>query len=455
MRQANISLLLGCYRWLLRLYPAAFRAEFCAEMESVFATAVREAAEEGPGAVISVCLKETADFPANLVDAYRQVPFYAEVGVMKREATWNVWPAWVGLNLLSIPAAIVAALGLVILIDRIVGPIDGPEAVDILSPVLYISMIILVMTVLQWLLLRRYLPYAGVWVPLTVLGWLCGILLFYLLWLSGYNAPVEWSAALSLPFFGALVGGFQWLYLRRVIDRAGYWVLASTVGYGVWARGQFGSFTSIPEFLFFILAPFVITGLALVLLLRLDARTAEGERALPAADSLPGERQTIWPRRLALALLASLLLVALFFAATWVYAAGQLTMAKAEGIYATPEEGMESLLLQGFGDYPVPQVKIVSAGVNSHDGSQPHVWYVTGWVLADQRPDGKPVARAYGGGSYFLRVEEGWVHMSEGAFPGFVGWVMELYGLEGAGSASSSSTAVSSSSVRPSTSAAA
>jgi hypothetical protein len=36
-------------------------------------------------------------------------------------------------------------------------------------------------------------------------------------------------------------------------------------------------------------------------------------------------------------------------------------------------------------------------------------------------------------GSFFIRVEEGWVHMPEGAFPKLIGWAMELYGLEGVG----------------------
>jgi hypothetical protein len=88
MKRAILSLLLGSYHWLLRLYPAAFRME---------------AAEEGSGAVLSICLRETADFPANLVDAYRQVPFYPEVGVMKREASWSILPLWVFLNLLALP----------------------------------------------------------------------------------------------------------------------------------------------------------------------------------------------------------------------------------------------------------------------------------------------------------------------------------------------------------------
>jgi hypothetical protein len=431
MKRAILSLLLGGYRWSLRLYPAAFQAEFGDEMEVVFTTAVREAAAEGPKAVAAVYLKETADFPTNLVDAYRQVPVYAEVGVMKREAKWNVWPAWVGLNLLSIPAAIVAALGLVILIDRIAGPIDWPEAVDVLPPILYISMIILVMSVLQWLLLRRYLPYAGFWIPLTVLGWLSGILVIYLAWLVGDGTAGEWLPALGPPLLGIMIGGFQWLYLRRVIDRAGYWVLASTVGYSVIGIMSLGLFTSMLEFSFYILAPFAITGLALFLLLRLNSQTGEDDRTIPTTDSLTGERQSIWLRRLAMALLAGLLLVSLFFAGSWIFATGQLTLAKAKGIYATPEEGMKQEIIKFAGEYPVERVEILSAGVNANDGSLPRVWYVRAWVFADQRWDGKPTPRGYGGLRCFLRVEDGWVHMSEGAAE-FAGWVMELYGLEGA-----------------------
>ena len=69
------------------------------------------------------------------------------------------------------------------------------------------------------------------------------------------------------------------------------------------------------------------------------------------------------------------------------------------------------------------RVEIITAGVNANDGSQPHVWFVRAWIFADQRPDGRPTERGYGGGSYFLRVKEGWVHVPEGAFPEFIGWV--------------------------------
>jgi hypothetical protein len=294
-----------------------------------------------------------------------------------------------------------------------------------------ISSLILTTAVLQWLLLRRYLHHARVWVPLTALGWLVGILLIYPAALFEPPVPGTWLPALVPPFLGAVVGAAQWLYLRRVIDKAGFWVLASAAAYGVLARGAFGSFTSIPEFLLYILTPFAITGLALVLLLRHGSR---GQQAGDDVQREDGVDYAPWLRRLAIILLTFLLLIPLFFAGTWVYASGQLALAKGRGIYATAEEGMRSKLLHGSGDLePEPQVEIVRAGPNRHDGGMPHVWFVIARVWAEQRPDGRSTAPRgyYGGGSFFLRVQEGWVHVPEGAFPQFIGWGMSLYGLEG------------------------
>lgn len=291
MRQAAISALIGCYRWSLRLYPAAFRAELGDEMEAVFATAVREAAEEGPGSVATICLKETADFPANLADAYRLAALSPGVMVMKREASWNVWPLWVALNLLAIPLSILAVMALVVLTRPLIqfdgqAPLDISQAIlygtllipvkavfaplDISQAILYGTMLILVTAVLQWLLVRRYLENAAVWIPLTAVGWLAGILMLFLVRPVVEATSDEWLLAFAPPLLGALVGLAQWLYLRRMVDRAGYWVLASTIGYGLLA---WGAFISIPDLhlailnilfvilniLFVILAPFVIT----------------------------------------------------------------------------------------------------------------------------------------------------------------------------------------------------
>jgi len=278
MKRAILSLLLGGYHWVLRLYPAAFRSEFGDEMEAIFATAVTDAAEEGPGAVLSICLRETADFPANLVDAYRQIPLYAGVGVMKREASWNILLLWVFLNLLAIPLAVLAAMALVLLARPLIlfdgqAPLNTLQAIlsgsmlflpliqldgqafldimDIAQAIFYGSMLILVTAILQWLLIRRYLENAAVWIPLTAVGWLAGLLMIFLIRPINEATSNEWLPALTPPLLGALVGLAQWFYLRRMVEHAGYWVPASTIGYGLLARGAFGSFTPIPEFILF------------------------------------------------------------------------------------------------------------------------------------------------------------------------------------------------------------
>ena len=33
--------------------------------------------------------------------------------------------------------------------------------------------------------------------------------------------------------------------------------------------------------------------------------------------------------------------------------------------------------------------------------------------------------------SYYIHVKEGWANVAEGAFPELIGWVMEVYGMEG------------------------
>jgi hypothetical protein len=113
--------------------------------------------------------------------------------------------------------------------------------------------------VLQWLVLRRHLTRAGRWV-LASLGAAAavGVVVFGV---SVVNAYVGWVAGVGL--FGTVVGVLQWLVLRRQVARAGWWVLASTVG---WVAGMpLGDIVGPPGLG---AAYGAITGAALVWLLR-------------------------------------------------------------------------------------------------------------------------------------------------------------------------------------------
>ena len=87
----------------------------------------------------------------------------------------------------------------------------------------------------QWAVLRRRLSHIGWWIPATLLGW--GLFWsFNILGLFGHGSGVisklVEGGLIHGPIFGVVVGGLQWLVLRRRVDRAGWWV---AVNVGGWA----------------------------------------------------------------------------------------------------------------------------------------------------------------------------------------------------------------------------
>lgn len=115
------------------------------------------------------------------------------------------------------------------------------------------------------------------------------------------------------------------------------------------------------------------------------------------------------------------------------YTAAQLASARAKGVYATAEQGM---LARAEKYYSADRdVKILYAGTNSFDGSQPHIWYVIAEIRASSRADGSSLGPSSCDepGSFFIHTREGWVYIPEGAFPGFIGFWMDVFGWAGEG----------------------
>ena len=100
---------------------------------------------------------------------------------------------------------------------------------------------------MQWLVLRWFLPKAWLWVVATMFGSILGW--FFAL---GGLAVMEFLGDFTFTFFqdevpeivvcgivagigGAGIGVSQWLYLRRYLRRAGWWVLGSAIALGIGA----------------------------------------------------------------------------------------------------------------------------------------------------------------------------------------------------------------------------
>jgi hypothetical protein len=86
-----------------------------------------------------------------------------------------------------------------------------------------------VVGVLQWLILRRYVRRAVLWVPASLAAAALGFLLAAAVGLSSGDAGL----VAGVGAYGTLAGAAQWLVLRQHVARAGWWVLASTVGWCV------------------------------------------------------------------------------------------------------------------------------------------------------------------------------------------------------------------------------
>ena len=138
--------------------------------------------------------------------------------------------------------------------------------------------------------------------------------------------------------------------------------------------------------------------------------------------------------RALIAIPALLIAGVIFVFFSWFYTVTQLRIASRWGVFPSAEEGMQALAAQSYRG--IQSINILYAGPNSKDGGFPYVWFVIAEVRARQRageaaPAGRQICDVPG--SFFLHTRDGWVHVSEGAFPGVIGIWMNAFGLAGAG----------------------
>jgi hypothetical protein len=342
-----------------------------------------------------------------------------------------LWVAgWTLLITAAIPAALVAMTPLAVSIWGLfnLGVRAGlwpAVQLSTLQPLGFVTALALSLATVQWYLLRRYLPQTWRWFVATATGMLLGGII------SGailFRADIQswqsyWIMAAMLLPLGLGVGVMQWLVLRLYMPNA-FWIVLINVLAAASLLLSAGSFESIVELAVILVLPGAITGLGLWrLLMRSLPKTQPDQRREPAREkSRRGSRLG----RAGLALAA---LVPFFFLCSWVYTASQIALAKDGGIYDSPEEAVIARNNRGFGGAEVVRIEDVRARPNRGDPQSP-VWFGGATVFMDRVPQGYTWTK-YSAGSFYIRVREGWVHVSEGAFPEFIGWVMRLYKMEG------------------------
>jgi hypothetical protein len=82
----------------------------------------------------------------------------------------------------------------------------------------------------QWFVLRRYFDRVGWWVLLTFIGWVAYWVLNTMNLLVKAQGIAFIPDLLNLAIFGVILGVLQWLLLRKKIHFAGWWVPANIAG---------------------------------------------------------------------------------------------------------------------------------------------------------------------------------------------------------------------------------
>lgn len=189
----------------------------------------------------------------------------------RRKPEWLFYPGWVVASTLSIPLAWLVSWAIISQVERVVGgtiEVAGRTRIteDFLLDYVFFPLIGLLTGLLQYLLLRRYLPRIGWWIAATALGWPLGFAVVYLAYVAlpaALHAGSTWSVVLALVWVGGATGLAQWLVLRRRILRAGWWILASALGGGLVGLIAGGVFTSLLELLLIGAVPAIVTAIAL------------------------------------------------------------------------------------------------------------------------------------------------------------------------------------------------
>jgi hypothetical protein len=255
------SLVLRFIESLLKLYPSRFRHEFYSEIREVILSRLRDAEQIGqwPCAVVH----EIAGLvPSIIQERWHDLRFRKETMMIiaNEKPGWFFYLGWVALNAIAVIMAWYITWAIMPLVTE---RGEGTHLLDLLFPIIG-----LLTGILQYILLRRYLPHMGWWIAATFLGWLMPFVIGFIfsrLFIPGSSTV---RIVLGMIVLGTTVALPQWWLLRKRVQHAWWWVLVFGLAWGM--VGLFDLLTLsdlFPVLLGFAVVPAIATSIACWLLL--------------------------------------------------------------------------------------------------------------------------------------------------------------------------------------------
>jgi hypothetical protein len=254
------SLVLRFIESLLKLYPSRFRHEFYSEIQEVILSRLSGAEQIGqwPSAVVH----EIAGLvPSIIQERWHDLGFRKETMMIiaNKKPGWFFYLGWVALNAIAVIMAWYITFAIM---DRVVGEDDS------LILILLFPIIGLLTGILQYILLRRYLPHMGWWIAATFLGWLMPFVIFFLFSRLVIPGSSTVRIVLGMIVLGTTVALPQWWLLRKRVQHAWWWVLVFGLAWGMVGLYDLLTLSELfPVLLGFAVVPAIATGIACWLLL--------------------------------------------------------------------------------------------------------------------------------------------------------------------------------------------
>ena len=254
------SLVLRFIESLLKLYPSRFRHEFYSEIQEVILSRLRDAEQIGqwPSAVVH----EIAGLvPSIIQERWHDLGFRKETMMIiaNEKPGWFFYFGWVALNA---SAVIMAWYITFAIMDLVTGEDDS------LIFILLFPIIGLLTGILQYILLRRYLPHMGWWIAATFLGWLMPFVWFFIFSRVIIPGSSTVRIVLGMIVLGTTVALPQWWLLRKRVQHAWWWVLFFGLAWGmVGLYDLLTLYNLFPVLLGFAIVPAIATSIACWLLL--------------------------------------------------------------------------------------------------------------------------------------------------------------------------------------------
>jgi hypothetical protein len=190
------------------------------------------------------------------------------MAIANEKPRWSFYFGWVVLNAVAVIFAGTLAWTITFQVVKLVGgtiQVGGESRIteDFLFMYVLLPTIGLLTGILQYILLRRYIPHMGWWIAATLLGWLMPFIMRALLVPRGGTFLIM----VGMLLIGVTVALPQWWMLRQRVRHASWWLLACGLGWCLVGLLSLVTSEPIPVLLAIALVPTITTGIACWLLL--------------------------------------------------------------------------------------------------------------------------------------------------------------------------------------------